>query len=372
MKKTIQTASLILALLAMAACSSNSAGTKSADTSNKLDTSANGASRAWNKGGAVQIPEPGKADGKGIRIGYTGFGQDNPYTQAMAKYIQDEASRYGAESTFLGPPTFDPTIQSKILCDAATSKTYQAMIILPIDSASVAPCVKQLVEAGVKVATVQFPAGPDVTADKPQIAGLTTQIREDVLLNARTIGEGVVKGCEGIDPCQVEVLWGVRSLSFDAVKPAAFRKVIASHSNIKVVCETDANYTENDGRSQAADCLSAHPKLNVIASAADESIKGAESSIRAAGRTFGLGSDDIKLVGAYASHYGVKQVAAGKWLQTYFARPESDSRAAVDLLLAALQGKDVPQDVLTSDLDDVGVVVDAGALKSHPGLKGQW
>lgn len=351
---------------------STSGGT-SAPASSSADTGAPAdPSRAWNEGGKVQIPVPAKGSGKGINIAYTGFGEDNPYAQAQAKWIIAEASLYGAKATFIGPPTFDPHIQSTLLCDAATSKKYQAIIMVSIDSASVVPCAKQVVAAGIKLATIQFPAGPDVTATKPQVPGLVTQIREDVLENARTMADGTIKSCENVDPCEVEILWGVRSLGFDAVKPPAFKKEIASHPNIKVVCETDANYTEDAGRTQAADCLQAHPNLHVITSAADESIKGAEGSIKAAGKTFGLGPNDIHLVGAYADHYGVSQIKAGKWVQSYYARPESDARAAVDLVLLSLAGKQVPDDVLTSDLDNVGNVVDAAALKKHPDLSGQW
>jgi hypothetical protein len=48
------------------------------------------------------------------------------------------------------------------------------------------------------------------------------------------------------------------------------------------------------------------------------------------------------------------------------------ARAAVDLALLALAGKEVPTFVDQAKLDDVGDVVDAEALRTHPDLEGQW
>lgn len=376
-----------LVSLTLTGCGQDTAGTKAATSTSAaatVDITASSESsgsaaesgtdnaRAWNAGGAVQIPEPGPTDGKGINIGFSGFGADNASNNAQIPAVIDEAARYGATAEFMGPATFDPAAQSALICDAATSGRYQALILLPIDSASSVPCVKQAIAAGIKIATVQFPAGPDVTATQPQVEGVVTQIREDVLLNARTIADGVIKSCVDVDPCEVQIMWGVSSLGFDAVKPAAFYQELKSYSNIKVVCEGDANYTEDLGRTLSADCLSAHPNIHVIASAADESIKGAEESVLSAGKTFGLGAGDIHLVGAYAQKYGVAQIKAGKWVQSYYSRVQSDVRAAVDLLLVDMKGGQVPNDVLTSDLDDVGYVIDADTFKKHPNLVGQW
>lgn len=370
MKRNIRAALAVAGVVALAltGCTQDTTGT-SAESGGDA---ANAQPRAWNEGGPVQIPEPAKDAGKGINIGFSGFGADNPSNNAQIPAVTDEAKRYGATAEFIGPASFDPQAQATLVCDAATSGRYQALVLLPIDSATIVPCIKQAIAAGIKVATVQFPAGSNVTATKPQVEGLVTQIREDVLLNARSIAHGVIKSCEGVNPCKVQMMWGVSSLGFDAAKPAAFFGEIDKHDNIKVVCQGDANYTQDLGRTLSADCLSSNPDLNVIASAADESIQGAEKSITSAGRTFGLGKDDIKLVGAYANKYGVDQIRAGKWVQSYYSRPQSDVRAAVDLILLAIAGKDVPSDVLTTDLDDVGDVIDADTFKKHPDLQGQW
>ncbi|MDX6376728.1 MAG: ribose transport system substrate-binding protein [Gaiellaceae bacterium] len=368
---------LLLATLAtgaLAACGSTE-GTAS-DAEEKPATAAADAEqaidRSWNENGSTTVPTPPADSGKGVKIGYLGFGKNNPWSQWMFKAVEDEAKQFGATATFVGPPSFNPQAEAQLVCDAATSKTYDVLLIVPQDGPSIVPCTKQAIAAGIKVVAIAWAIGPDQTSKEIQVEGVTSQVLEDVLVNAKAMGEGVAESCEGIDPCEVAVQWGVRALAFDKVKPPTFYEELKAHPNVKLVCETDAQYTQDLGRTQAADCLQAHPKLHVIAAQADESARGAEKAIRAAGRTLGEGSKGVKIVSSYASQYGVKQVRAKKWVQTYYNRPQSMARTAVDLALLSVAGKEVPPYVDQASVDDVGDVVDAAALEKHPDLVGQW
>jgi ribose transport system substrate-binding protein len=354
----------------IAACGSTE-GTSKSESGDQPAAGGGGLDRSWNEGGE-QIPVPASGSGEGIKLGYLGFGKNNPWSQWMFDAVEDEASLFGAQATFVGPPSFNPQAESQLVCDAATSKTYDALLVVPQDGPSIVPCVKQAIAADIKVIAIAWPIGPDPTSKEIQVEGVTAQVLEDVIVNATAMADGVIKSCEGVDPCEVAVQWGVRALSFDKVKPPAFYEEIKAHPNIKLVCETDAQYTQDLGRTQMADCLQAHPKLHVLAAQADESARGAEAAVRAAGRTLGEGEDGIRIVSSYASKYGVSQVRAERWVQTYYNRPESMARTAVDLALLALAGKDVPTFVDQAKLDDVGDVVDAEALRTHPDLTGQW
>jgi ribose transport system substrate-binding protein len=324
----------------------------------------------WNTGGKITIEAPTNAKGK--KIAYYGFGKDNPWSQYMFKAIEAEAKALGATATFVGPPTFNAQTEYQEIADASVSHAYDVLIVVPIDGPTVAPAVKQAVEAGIKVVAVDYPVGADTLSDKLQVPGMVSQVLESLQGNAEAMADGVIQSCEGVKSCEVEVLWGVRSLGFDKVKPDFFYAKLKSHPNIKLVCQTDANYTQDAGRTQVADCLQAHPDLNVIASQADESTRGAESSIISAGRTFGLGPNDIKLVSAYASTYGVQQVRNGKWVQTSYNRPQGMGRAAVRLGLLALEGKKVPDFVAQEDLDAAPTALTKPVLEKLPNLQGQW
>jgi ribose transport system substrate-binding protein len=329
----------------------------------------------WNNG-AKRLPDVPAAKTEGKRIAFIGFGQDNPWSAWVFKAVKCEAEANGATATFIGPPKFDAQVQFQEVSDLATSKNYDALVIVPNDSTSIAPALKRLIAAGVPVVSVLQPAGPDVLSMKSQVPGITGNVIEDLTVNAQAMADGVIDGCKNVDPCEVGVLWGARVLAFDKVKPKIFSARIASNPNIKIVCQTDAGYTQDLGRTQAADCLQAHPKLNVLASQADQQTRGAEASIRAAGRTMGLGEGDLKIVSAYATTYGVSQVRAGKWLQTSYNRPQSLGAAATRIDLLALAGvKLTPEQsflVQDRDFDAVPNRLTRQVLVKNPEVVGQW
>lgn len=350
--------------LALAGCAVDQTGT----ASENADTTAAAGDRSWNDGGTVVIPEPAESSGDGINIMFTGFGQDNNLANAFADAVVDEAELYGATAEFAGPPSYDPVAQSSLLCDAATSGRYQAIVIQTIDSASVVECAKQAIDAGIAVVSIEFPIGPDVTADTLQVDGVVAQIREDVVGIAEAQAQAAIDTCAGIDPCLVGIGWGVRSLAFDAAKVEPLLGALATSPNIQVVCEADAGYTEDSGKTVAADCLSASPDLDVMIMGSDESAHGAELAIEDAGKSYGLGQDDIKIIGAYARKYGVQQIIDGKWVMSTFSRPNADGRAAVDLALLSLAGEDVPENVNTQDLDAVGLAIFPDTVQAVPDI----
>lgn len=331
--------------------------------------------KAWNSG-AKQLPDVPTGKDSGKRIAFIGFGQDNPWSKWVFKAVKCEAEANGATATFIGPPKFDAQVQFQEVSDLATSKNYDALVIVPNDSTSIAPALKRLTAAGVPVVSALQPAGPDVLGMTNQVPGLTGNVIEDLSVNAKAMADGVIDACRGTDPCQVGVLWGARVLAFDKVKPKIFESRIAASRNIKLVCQTDAGYTQDLGRTQTADCLQAHPGLNVLASQADQQTRGAEASIASAGRTMGLGKSDLKVVSAYATTYGIKQVRAGKWFQTSYNRPQSLGAAATRLTLLALAGvKVTPQQsfiVQDRDFDSVPNRLTKQVLSDNPTVTGQW
>lgn len=143
---------------------------------------------------------------------------------------------------------------------------------------------------------------------------------------------------------------------------------LAQHDNIEIVCQADAGYAEDSGRTVAADCLSAHPDVDVLVMGADESAHGAELAIADAGLEFGPEADQIKIIGAYARTYGVQQIIDGNWVMSTFARPNADGRAAVDLILAHVSGQDVPTNVNSQDLDGVGLTVYPETVDQVPNI----
>ncbi|UGS35734.1 hypothetical protein DSM104329_02129 [Capillimicrobium parvum] len=334
----------------------------------------------WNQG-AKRLPAvpAGSVDGK--RIAYIGFGQDNAWSggnNGLGTFtgVLCEAQANGADAKFIGPPSFDAQVQFQLVSDLAVSKNYDGLVITPNDSTSIAPAIKQLVAAGVPVVSTLQPAGPNVLSMENQIPGMNGNVIEDLTVNAQAMADGVIDACKAHDPCNVIVIWGVRALAFDKVKPEIFQKRLAGHPNIKIVCEADGGYDQDVGRTAAADCLQAHPDVNVLASQADQQTRGAERSLDAAGLKFGLGKNDVKIVSSYGTVYGVEQVRKGKWLQTTYNRAQSIGAAATRIVLLDIAGKKIPDNlrfiVQDRDMDKVPNRLTKAVLDAHPEIKGQW
>jgi ribose transport system substrate-binding protein len=389
----------LTAMLAVAGCASvsnNDGGTAastSAASTNAASTTAAAAAKPngcggrnaitekdWNSG-RIQLPALGADAGRGKKIAYIGFGLNNPWSGAapgLGEFtgIKCEAEAHGATANFIGPPSFDAHKQSQMVEDLAVSKKYDALVITPDDSVSIAPALKKLIAAGIPVVSTLQPAGPNVLSMSNQIPGLTGNVIEDLTVNAQTMADGVIQACKAHDPCKVIVIWGARSLAFDKVKPPIFFKRIAGHPNIKIVCQEDGGYDRNLGLKAAQNCLHANPGVNVLASQTDTMARGAEVALKAAGKTIGLGNNDVVIVSAYGNQYGVAQVRASRWLQTSYNRNQSMGAAATRMLLLKLAGKTVPEAsqfiVQDRDLDNVPNRLTREVLEAHPNVLGQW
>jgi ABC-type sugar transport system substrate-binding protein len=325
----------------------------------------------WNKGGKVIVPLPSRARVHGKKIGYLGFGQNNPWSQWMFKAVQAEAAKFGATATFIGPPSFDPQVEYQEIVSAAETKQYAGLVVVPIDGPSLVRAEALAVKAGIKVVNAGFSVGAPLSTVSP-VRGVVSQVIENLKTDSQALAQGVIHSCVKVSNCQVDVLWGDRALSWDAVKPKFFYALISKHHNIHLVCQTDADYTETEGTTEVAACLLAHPGMSVIASSSDYTSLGAVQAIEHAHRNFGLASNDIKIVSSYSAVYGIKMVRDGLFEQTWYNRPQAMGAAATALALDAMEGIKVPAYINQSNLDNIPTTITPAVAKKFPGLLGQW
>ena len=332
--------------------------------------------KEWNQG-AKKLPDPADpAALKGKRIAFIGFGQDNVWSQWLFKSVTCEAERWGAEAKFIGPPKFDAQAQFQLASDLSVSKNYDGLVIVPNDSTSIAPALKQVVAADIPVVSVLQPAGPDVLAMKNQIPGMTGNVIEDLTVNAQAMADGVIDACAEKAPCNVIVVWGARVLAFDKVKPKIFQARLEGHDNIKIVCETDGGYDQEVGRTATADCLQAHPDVDVLASQADQQTRGSERALKAAGKTFGMGEDDVKIVSAYGTMHGDLPGPRGQVVPDEL-QPGAGAGSRRHPLGAAEDGGQPGRSGAVLHRPGQGhrqgaEPPDTDALKEHPEVVGQW
>jgi ribose transport system substrate-binding protein len=268
---------------------------------------------------------------------------------------------------------FQGAPQYKQVQDAITSGRYNIFVVMPNDQAGIVPVIRQAISKGIKVGALQFPIGKDPTKATPQVPGVVSSVIEDVVKGAQITGDGIVKACGNKNPCKVGIIWGARTVTWEAAKQKPLLAILNKHKNIKVVGQADGGFLQGPGQKATDDFLQANPDLDVIATpSGDQMIRGAERAVTRAGKTYGLGANDVKLVGYGASIYAVKRVREGKWVHTYSLVPQTMSRILVQRLVDSLNGKKVNPGTGQWDLNPIGAVVNTASLKRVPSFKGEW
>jgi ABC-type sugar transport system substrate-binding protein len=371
--KCIAVVSLVAtSTLVLAACS-NTAGTSAQATPSTSSALGVANTADWNKGGQVNIPVPTADSGKGLTIGFSGFGTNNRYAQAIFNALQTEGTQYGATVKFLGPAAYDPQAQSQVICDVAAQKSYKLLVIEADDPVGITTCAKNAITAGIKVVSVGFPMGPDqANVTTLQVPGLLAQIAENQTAIGAFIANSLVASCQSVASCEVQVLWGPTGAPYTVTKQQVAAPILKANSNVKVVCENDASYTQDLGRSAAANCLQAHPNLHSIACDGGAPCRGAQLALSGVGKASGSGNEQVRIIETYCTDYGVQQVRSGGYYQDYFSRPASMGRAAAALILADATGQKIPTVIDQADLDGYPSVITPAVLTKYPELLGQF
>lgn len=315
-------------------------------------------------------------DSQPVSLAYFGLASENAYTQFMYKAAQRKAEEMGASIEFFDGK-FDGATQLAQIQDATTSGRFDGFLIMPNDTSGVIPAVEQAIAKEIKVAALQFPIGADPIDPAPQVEGVTTSVIEDVVRGAEVTAEGINAMCEGIDPCKVGILWGGRSISWEAAKQKPLKATL--DPNVQIVAEADGEFLQGPSEKAAAAFLQSNSDLDVLASpSGDQMILGGERAVEAAGIPVGLADrpdDAIALVGYGASKAGVEKVEGEQWYQTYALVPESMGEKGTELLIEELRGKTLAEDergIVQTEISPVGDNITLKVLEENPDFEAQW
>ena len=311
-----------------------------------------------------------------VEIAFFGLAAENAYTQYMFRAAEDEAKKLDANLQFFDGK-FEGPAQVTQMQDAITSGRYQGFIVMPNDQSGIVPVVEQALAEGIKVAALQFPIGSDPTDEEPQVKGVTTSVIEDVVRGAEITAEGINAMCEGRDPCEVGILWGDRTVTWEVAKQKPLEEAL--DPNVRIVAQADAGFLQGPGEKATADMLEAHPELDVLATpSGDQMTTGGQRAIEAENKPIGLGDrpdDAIAIVGYGASKTGVERVRNKDWYQTYALVPQTMSREALRVLVEEVRGtrpKPSRRGIVQTEISPVGDNITLGVLKENPDWKAEW
>lgn len=301
------------------------------------------------------------------KIAYFAASSQNGFNQATYEGVVQAAEAAGYEAAIFDGQ-FDAAIQYSQIEDVLASGNYDGFVVAPNDNVGIAGAFEEVIAAGVPIATVLFPVGPDMTSLEPQVPGITTTAASNPVSGATEQAQAVVDYCADLDPCNVVILIGAKIFPFDNLRLETFQKVLGEHDNIDVVAVGEGYYDPDTSLTAMTDILQAHSDVNVVLSNADQHLVGAEIALEAAGYNV----PDLYMSGGGAAAIAIDAIREGRWDATLAYFPVTMGRLATEQVINAIEGKPVTQVIDMDKSGPLDAMIDADVLAAHPDFKGEW
>ena len=249
--------------------------------------------------------------------------------------------------------------------DAITSRRFDAFVIAAVDGNALVPQIENAIAAGIRVACISAPCGPDLTSLEPQVEGLSVHVGHSFVTSGRQIGEQIVRACGSRNPCRAVYLPGLFSYPADRIRTDALHTTLRRHQAIEIVAEQEGKYAAETARAALQNILQAHRDVDVVATTGDQMAFGMEQAIKAAGL-----QGKVKIIGNGASAVGVSAVKAGRWHATVVLLPRTEGRVATEYVVRAARGATgLPTSVDVERLSPIGPVATKATVDS---FKPEW
>ena len=270
-----------IAVLSLAAC-----------TSNEPETTANETS-----GGGTTEAASGSNDEAGdqVVIGFSAPAADHGWMAAITNAAKAEAEKYDDIDLRVAEGTNDVNLQISQV-ETFINDGVDAIVLLPFDGAAMTPVALKAMEAGITVINV------DREFDDPN-AARTTVLGDNY-------GMGVSAGqyiCEqvGDNPdAVVAEIAGIDSLPLTQDRSQGFEDALAE-CDLDVDNRVAADFTVEGGERAAANLLQAAPEIDALWNHDDDQGVGVLAAIQNAGR------DEFIMVGGAGSANAMREIQSG-------------------------------------------------------------
>ena len=229
---------------------------------------------------ALALAAPAMADSK--KVAFFAASSQNGFNQATYEGVEEMAITLGYEAEIYDGK-FDAIHQYSQIEDVLASGRFAGMIVAPNDPVGISGAFEQVIEAGVPIATVLFPIGPDLTTLQPQVEGITSTVASPPVDGATWQAEAAAAHCADKDPCNVIIIIGFKTFPFDNLRLETFEKVLAGYPNIKIVGVGEGWYSPDTSLKAMQDMLQAAKDVHVVLSNADQHLVGAEIALEGRG-----------------------------------------------------------------------------------------
>ena len=313
-------------------------------------------------------PEPAAEESEqvtsteGLRIAYLSGSSANTWYASSREQMQRIADENGIEMVEFDA-AFDPAAQTAQLQDVIASGEYDGVIVAAVNGPGLIPDIEDALAQGIQVVVLNTVVGDDLAEGAPQVEGIAASSLAPPVENGERMGELTVQACEGIDPCRVVYLYGIKGFPLDVALKEGFDNVLARNPSVNIVAEGEGQYLGPEGGINAIqDILIAQPEFDVVMGA-DQSIQGVEIV---------LGDedmDDVKLIGLGGSITGLQAVAEGRWFGVVFGAPGSEGANAMNAMILALT-----EGTFSGGINPLANVTDNGLVTAEnvDQFTGQW
>jgi ribose transport system substrate-binding protein len=200
--------------------------------------------------------------------------------------------------------------------EAAITKKVSGLLISPITAEGMAPAVKEAVDAGIPVVTVDR-----TVYNVPTLA----HVGADNVLGGEQQGKALLalfpKGATIFE------LTGTPGATPAIDRSKGLHNIIDSHPEIKVACQQTGEFTRDKGLTVTENCLGATPKPDAIIAANDDMALGAIEALKAKGL-----AGKVKVIGYDALPESLKAIQSGELYGTVDQFPGQQSRKGLQVL----------------------------------------
>lgn len=275
---------------------------------------------------ALALTAGGASAQDDLTIGYVTKSATNQGWILINAGAADAAAAAGAEFIEIGPASAGDLQQQLAAIEDMLVRGVDALAVAPVDSAGVAPAVRDALSEGVPVIAV------DTAVDGAEV---TSFVATDNVAAAASQGKWVAENIE--ENGEVILVNGLVAQSTGRERRDGFLETLAELRPDVTVYQVDTQWDQSQAQNGVEDLLLAHPGVDVIANAWDGGSLGAIAALQAQG----FGPGDIKVVGFDGDPNGLKAIRDG-WMQADVAQMlYMQGYKGIEAAIAAARGEPV-------------------------------
>lgn len=294
---------LFVAVLFLAACSTDAPGSGGSDEG-----------------------EEGDGD-ESVTVGFSVSTLNNPFFVSLRDGTELAAKEAGFD-IITSDAQDDPTTQLSDIEDML-QQNIDVLLINPVDSEAVVSAVELANEAGVPVITV------DRSADGGEVV---THVASDNVAGGEMAGEYIVSQLE--EQGKLVEIEGVPGASATRERGEGFHNVVDKMEGLEMVANQTANFDRTEGLTVMENILQGTKNIDAVFAHNDEMALGALEAIESAGL-----SEDIIVVGFDAIDDAVQAVEDGTLDATIAQQPKLIGEEAVKAAQKIINGEDVEKTI---------------------------